>query len=87
MKTKLPPFLSRLSLLMALIGAFIAVLIGFANGDDLGWSLLRGALLFLAFGVMGRWWLGAMAKAWLESRLESLQPTRKTADVRPALGR
>jgi hypothetical protein len=31
---------------------------------------------------MARWWLGAMAKAWLESRLESLQLKNKTADNR-----
>jgi len=87
MRTKVPPFILRLSFLLALTGAFIGVLIGFNNGDDLGWSLLRGAILFLAFGVIGRWWLGTMAKAWLESRLESLQSKNKTADVRPAMGR
>jgi hypothetical protein len=32
---------------------------------------------------MARWWLGTMAKAWLESRLESLQTLKpKTADNR-----
>lgn len=89
MKTKVPHFISRLSFLLALAGAFIGVLIGFNNGDELGWSLLRGAFLFLAFGIMTRWWLGNMAKAWLESRLESLQSPVKTkpADHRPALGR
>src|SRR5271155_2282979 len=89
MKTRLPHFISRISFLLALTGAFIGVLIGFNNGDDLGWSLLRGAFLFLAFGIMARWWLGSMAKAWLESRLEALQPAAKTktSDNRPAMGR
>jgi len=90
MKTKTPHFISQLSFLLALAGAFIGVLIGFNNGDELGWALLRGAFLFLAFGIMSRWWLGNMAKAWLESRLESLQTPVKTkpADhARPALGR
>jgi hypothetical protein len=89
MKTKVPQFISRLSFLLALAGAFIGVLIGFNNGDDLGWALLRGAFLFLAFGIIARWWLGNMAKAWLESRLESLQsPAKpKPTDPRPALGR
>ncbi len=90
MKSKIPPFISRLSFLLALTGAFIGVLIGFNNGDDLGWALLRGAFLFLAFGIMTRWWLGTMAKAWLESRIESLQSTAKTKptnEPRPALGR
>ncbi len=87
MKAKLPHFISRLSFLLALTGAFIGVLIGFANGDEIGWSLLRGACLFLAFGIITRWWLGTMAKAWLESRLESLQPAKKTTEPRPALGR
>ena len=82
MRTKVPPFILRVSFLLALTGGFIGVLIGFNNGDDLGWSLLRGAVLFLAFGSMARWWLGAMAKAWLESRLESLQLKNKTADNR-----
>ena len=90
MKTRVPSFISRLSFLLALAGAFVGVLIGFNNGDELGWALLRGAFLFIAFGIITRWWLGNMAKAWLESRLESLQtpnPKTKTADVRPALGR
>jgi hypothetical protein len=73
MKNTVPPFILRVSFLLALTGAFIGVLIGWNNGDDLGWSLLRGAVLFLAFGGMARWWLGNMAKAWLESRLETLQ--------------
>lgn len=90
MKTKVPHFISRLSFLLALVGAFIGVIIGFNNGDALGWALLRGAFLFLAFGIMTRWWLGCMAKAWLESRLESLQSASKpkpTTEPRPAMGR
>jgi len=82
MKTKVPPFILRVSFLLALSGAFIGVLIGWNNGDELGWSLLRGAILFLVFGSMSRWWLGTMAKAWLESRLESLQAKTKPADNR-----
>jgi len=82
MRTNVPPFILRVSFLLALAGGFIGVLIGFNNGDELGWSLLRGAVLFLAFGGMARWWLAAMAKAWLESRLESLQVKSKTADNR-----
>ncbi len=85
MKTKIPSFIIRLSFLLALTGAFIGVLISWNNGDALGWALLRGAFLFLAFGIMSRWWLSNMAKAWLESRLESLQKP-KTADTRPARG-
>ncbi len=83
MRTKVPPFILRVSFLLALTGGFIGVMIGWNNGDELGWSLLRGALLFLAFGVVARWWLGSMAKAWLESRLESLQAKSKTAENRP----
>jgi hypothetical protein len=89
MKSNLPPFISRLSFLLALVGAFIGVLFGLSNGDEIGWALLRGACLFLAFGIITRWWLGSMAKAWLESRLESLQSNTKTKtpEVRPAMGR
>jgi len=82
MKTKVPPFIVRVSFLLALTGAFIGVLIGWNNGDELGWSLLRGAILFLAFGTIARWWLGTMAKAWLESRLETLHAKTKTVDNR-----
>jgi hypothetical protein len=84
MKTKVPPFILRVSFLLALTGAFIGVLIGYNNGDELGWSLLRGAFLFLAFGIMARWWLGSMAKAWLESRLEIIQTKTKPVEARPA---
>jgi hypothetical protein len=86
MKTKVPPFILRVSFLIALTGAFIGVLIGYNNGDEIGWSLLRGAVLFMAFGIIARWWLGSMAKAWLESRLETLQSKPKN-ETRPALGR
>ena len=52
---------------------------------------MRGVCLFLAFGILTRWWLGSVAKAWLESRLESLQTTAvkttKTNQLRPVLGR
>ena len=82
MKTKVPAFISRVSFLLALLGAFIGVLIGWNNGDEMGWALLRGAVLFLAFGFIARWWLGSMAKAWLESRLESLATKTKPADAR-----
>ena len=86
MKTKIPAFIIRLSFLLALTGAFIGVLIGWNNGDALGWSLLRGAFLFLAFGIMSRWWLSNMAKAWLESRLESLNQKPKSTEARPVRG-
>jgi hypothetical protein len=82
MKTKVPPFILRISFLLALTGAFIGVIIGWMNGDELGWSLLRGALLFLIFGCVSRWWLRSMAKAWLESRLETLTAKTKTVDPR-----
>ena len=82
MRTKFPPFILRVSFLLALSGGFIGVLIGWNNGDELGWSLLRGAILFLTFGSIARWWLGTMAKAWLESRLETLQAKTKTVDNR-----
>ncbi len=84
MRTKVPPFISRVSFLAALLGAFIGVLIGFNNGDAFGWSLMRGAVLFLAFGTITRWWLGSMAKAWLESRLESLQEKTKLQKPAPS---
>lgn len=87
MKTKVPNLILRVSFLLASASAFIGVLIGFAKGDELGWSPLRGASLFLAFGIMARWWLGNTAKAGLEGRLQSLQSTKKTEDVRPDLGR
>ena len=86
MKTKVPPFISRVSFLLALAGAFIGVVIGWSNGDEMGWAMLRGAVLFTVFGLIARWWLGTMAKAWLESRIESLQSKPKT-DARPVLGR
>ena len=86
MRTKVPPFILRVSFLLALTGAFIGVLIGWNNGDELGWSLLRGALLFLTFGIISRWWLGSMAKAWLESRLESLQDKTKLQKPAPSRG-
>ena len=86
MKTKIPPFISRLSFLLALVGAFVGVVISWNDGDDLGWAFLRGAVLFLAFGMITRWWLGTMAKAWLESRIESLQ-TKPKNETRPMLGR
>jgi hypothetical protein len=84
--TNIPPFIVRVSFLLALAGGFIGVLIGWNNGDELGWSLLRGAILFLAFGSIAKWWLGTMAKAWLESRLESLQST-VVVKTKPADGR
>jgi Zn-dependent protease with chaperone function len=83
MKTKVPSFITRVSFLLALAGAFIGVLIGWNNGDEMGWALLRGAVLFLAFGFISRWWLGSMAKAWLESRVESLTSPVKAVETRP----
>ena len=83
MKTSIPPFIVRISLLIALIGAFIGIAISWSNGDEIGWSLLRGAILFLVFGIVSRWWLGSMATAWLESRLETLQAKAKIPETRP----
>ena len=83
MRTKVPPFIVRISFLMALVGGFVGVAISWNNGDEIGWSLLRGSVLFLAFGVVSRWWLGTMAKAWLESRLETIQAKAKTPDKAP----
>ena len=73
-------------MLLALTGGFIGVAISYNNGDALGWSLLRGAILFLVFGIVSRWWLGSMAKAWLESRLEALQTKAKSAENPAAIG-
>ena len=84
MRTKVPPFILRVSFLLALTGAFIGVLIGWNNGDAFGWSLLRGAVLFLTFGTVARWWLGSMAKAWLECRIEALQDKPKIPKPVPA---
>lgn len=84
MKSKVPSFISRVSFLLALTGAFIGVMIGWNNGDEMGWALMRGAVLFLIFGFIARWWLGSMAKAWLESRIETLATKTKPADARSA---
>jgi len=81
MRNKVPSFISRISLSLALVGGFLGVVISYNNGDELGWSLLRGTALFLVFGLVSRWWLGSMAKMWLESRLEALQAKTKTADA------
>ena len=81
MRTKVPPFILRISFLLALVGGFIGVAISWNNGDEIGWSLLRGAVLFLAFGVVSRWWLATMATAWLESRLETLQARVKPPEA------
>ncbi len=81
MRNKVPSFISRLSLSLALVGGFIGVAISYNNGDEIGWSLLRGTGLFLVFGLVSRWWLGSMAKLWLESRLEALHARAKTAEA------
>jgi hypothetical protein len=70
---------------LALVGAFIGVAISYNNGDAIGWSLLRGTILFLAFGLVSRWWLGSMAKAWLECRLEAIQTKAKSAETPAAI--
>jgi hypothetical protein len=85
MRTKVPPFIMRVSFLLALVGAFIGVAISWNNGDEIGWSLLRGSVLFLVFGVVSRWWLATMATAWLESRLETLQAKAKAPEARPGV--
>ena len=73
-------------MMLALVGGFIGVAISYNNGDALGWSLLRGVILFVAFGVVSRWWLGSMAKAWLESRLEAIHAKAKSAENPAAVG-
>jgi hypothetical protein len=81
MRNKVPGFISRLSLSLALVGGLVGVAISYNNGDEIGWSLLRGTVLFLVFGLVSRWWLASMAKLWLESRLEALQARAKTAEA------
>ncbi len=81
MRNKVPSFISRISLSLALVGGFVGVAISYNNGDEIGWSLLRGTVLFVAFGVVSRWWLASMAKMWLESRLEALHAKTKTAEA------
>jgi hypothetical protein len=85
MRNKVPPFILRVSLLLALVGGFIGVAISYNNGDAIGWSLLRGASLFAVFGIVSRWWLGSMAKAWLECRLEAIQAKAKTPETPAAV--
>jgi hypothetical protein len=86
MRNKVPPFISRISMLLALTGGFIGVAISYNNGDAIGWSLLRGVILFVVFGAVSRWWLGSMATAWLESRLEAIHAKAKSAE-NPAAAR
>jgi hypothetical protein len=81
MRNKVPSFISRISLSLALVGGFVGVAISYNNGDEIGWSLLRGTVLFVVFGLVSRWWLASMAKMWLESRLEALQAKTKTAEA------
>ena len=81
MRNSVPPFISRISMLLGLVGGFIGVAISYNNGDAIGWSLLRGVVLFLVFGAVSRWWLANMAKAWLESRLEALQAKAKSVET------
>ncbi len=81
MRNQVPSFISRVAMLLALVGGFIGVAISYNNGDAIGWSVLRGAFLFLVFGLVSRWWLRSMAKAWLESRLEAIQAKAKSAET------
>jgi hypothetical protein len=82
-KTNVSSFIPRDSFLLALAGAFIGVLIGWNNGDEMGRALLRAAVLFLAFGSIAHWWLGSMAKAWLEGRVESITAKTKAVETHP----
>ena len=71
-----------MSCLFGLLGGLIGVMISLNNGDEIGWSLLRGAILILVFGTISRWWLEAMATAWLESRIEVLESANKPVEAR-----
>ncbi len=83
MNTKVSPVILRVAIMFVVVGASIEVALTW-NGDQLGWSLLRFAALFLALELMKRVWTGSMARAQLESRLESLRPQSKSMEARPA---
>ncbi len=79
-----PAFISRISCISGLVGGLLGVAISLNNGDELGWSLLRGSILIVAFSTASRWWLQSLAVAWLETRLESIQEKTKPAELRGA---
>jgi hypothetical protein len=70
----LSPLVSRTVQVAGLVGILIGLFIGSVNSDSLGWTLLRGSILGVAFAWAARRAVLSVFRAWLESKIESLRP-------------
>ena len=73
----LPPIWRRFVISCALIGALVGVVFGSWNQDDIGWSVVRCAVLAVAFAWGAKVLVKNLMKAWMETKLEEVEDKLK----------
>jgi hypothetical protein len=82
---EIPRLMARLTLLSGLVGAALGVALGFRNGDAIGWSLVRVALLTVVFAYVSRTLLLMVLKGWIQSRMDHLLERAREKAAKPDL--
>ncbi len=81
-KTKLPPVINKVVVIIGLCGMFIGLLIGIHNEDTFPVSLLFGAGFGFLFAACSKYLVVKFMRAWMEGKLEQVAREREDARLR-----
>jgi hypothetical protein len=78
-KTKLPPVINKVVVVIGLCGMFLGLLIGIHNDDPFPLSILCGAGFGFAFAAGSKYLVVKFMRAWMEGKLEQVSREREEA--------
>ncbi len=81
-KTKLPPVINKVVIVIGLCGMFLGLLICYKNQYELPTSLLYAALLGFFFSASAKYLVVKFMRAWMEGKLEQVSKDREEARLK-----
>lgn len=81
-KTKLPPIINKVCIVIGLMGMFIGLLVCYKNQYELPWALLIAACMGFSFAASAKYLVVKFMRAWMEGKLEQVSKDREEARLR-----
>ena len=76
--TKLPPFVTKIIVVIGLCGMMLGFLVCFWNGNyDLGWSVFYASSIGFLFAASAKYIIVKCMRAWMEGKLEEVARERE----------
>jgi hypothetical protein len=81
-KTKLPPIINKVCIVIGLCGMFLGLLICYKNQYELPTSILYAAFMGFLFAASAKYLVVKFMRAWMEGKLEQVARDREDARLK-----